>query len=220
MLLAALTAAIQQYCECYETKFVAAVPTFIRSAEQRIFNSIQLPALRDTATLAVDGTDATGGTYILPANFLSPYSLAVVVNNSRTYLLQKDFEYLREAFPDDTVTALPQYYALADSFNQLTLRIRLAPVPTAAVVLELKYYALPDSITTAVGGETWLGDNFDSALLWGSIVEAYIFQKGQAELIQTYELRFQQQLDLLKQLGDGKDRQDTYRTPQVKVAVK
>lgn len=212
-----LTALIQQYCESYEAKFVAAIPQFVRNAEQRIYNTPQLPALRADALLAVDVTDTTNATYLLPANFLAPHSLAVVTGASKVFLLQKDYEYLQEAYPNDSVTDTPQYYALTDSFNSAQLRLRIAPCPPAAVTLNFKYFAQPTSIVTA--GTTWLGTNFESALLWGSILEGYIFNKGEAGLIQTYETRFEQQLSLLKGVGDAKDRQDTYRTLQTKVPV-
>jgi len=215
-----LVTSVQQYCEGYEAKFVASIPTFVKNAERRIYNEVQLPAIRNTAILAVDPTDVAAASYLLPADFLAPFSLAMLVAGNRTYLLQKDFEYLREAYPNDTQTDFPIYYAMADSFEQTQLRIRLAPCPNAVAQTagyELKYYAQPESIVTAT--TTWLGDNFDGALLWGSIVEGYVFLKGEPDLIQTYEGKFQQQLALLKQLGDGKDRQDTYRVPQTKVAV-
>ena len=152
---------------------------------------------------------------------MAPYSLAVVdATGNYSYLLNKDVNYIREAYPNPNDTAIPKYYAIfgprSDDNKELTFI--LGPTPDNTYTIELHYFYYPESIVTS--GQTWLGDNFDSALLWGSIVEAYFFLKGEGDLLAVYQSRYQEALALLKQLGDGKDRTDAYRDGQVRYPVK
>jgi hypothetical protein len=189
----------------------------IRQAEQRIYNSVQLPALRKTATL----TATSSSPYLnCPNDYLSTFSLAVIdALGDYYFLLDKDVSYIREAYPNASTTAQPKYYALfgGQVADDAELRFILGPTPNSAYSLELQYFYYPESIVDA--GTTWLGDNFDSALLWGSIVEAYNFLKGEPDLLAAYQNRYQEALALLKMLGDGKDRGDAYRDGQVKLKV-
>jgi hypothetical protein len=187
------------------------INTFIKQAEQRIYNSVQLPVER----VNVIGNTTSGNKYLnFPPGWLADFSLAVIdpVTGAQTYLLQKDVEYIREAYPVPTATGTPAYYAI---FNNETFI--LGPTPDARYDMEMHYYAYPTSIVTA--GTSWLGDNFDSVLLYGSLLEAYTFMKGEADVIQNYIGRYNEALMQLKQLGEGKDRQDTYRTLQARVPV-
>jgi hypothetical protein len=187
------------------------INTFIQQAEQRIYNSVQLPVLRKNVT----GLVTTGNKYLnVPTDWLSTFSLAVIhpVTQAQTFLLNKDVEFIREAFPPPDVLGNPQYYAIFDNTTFI-----LGPTPDAGYNMELHYFGYPDSIVTA--GTSWLGDNFDSVLLYGSLLEAYTFMKGEADVIQNYLGRYNEALMQLKQLGEGKDRQDTYRTMQARVPV-
>lgn len=188
------------------------VDTFIRQAEQRIYNSVQLPVER----VNVIGNTTTGNKYLnFPNGWLADFSLAVIdpVTQAQTYLLQKDVEFIREAFPVPTATGTPTHYAI---FNNSTFI--LGPTPDDDYDMEMHYYAYPTSIVDA--GTSWLGDNFDSVLLYGSLLEAYTFMKGEADVIQNYNARYTDAMMQLKQLGEGKDRQDTYRTMQARVPVR
>jgi hypothetical protein len=189
------------------------IDTFIRQAEQRIYNSVQLPVARKNVT----GLLTTGNKYLnVPTDWLSTFSLAVIhpVTQAQTYLLNKDVEYIRECYPPPDTPGTPQYYAIFDNTTFI-----LGPTPDAGYNMELHYYGYPTSIVDAVGGTTWLGNNFDSVLLYGSLLEAYTFMKGEADVIQNYLGRYNEALMQLKQLGEGKDRQDTYRTMQARVPV-
>jgi len=195
---------------------------FTQQAEQKIYNTVQLANLRKNVT----GTLTVNNKYVsCPGDFLSTYSLAVIenygtANATYTYLLNKDVNYIREAFPTPADTGLPGYYAIfgpqSTAVNELSFI--LGPTPDAAYTLELHYYYYPESIVTA--GTTWLGDNFDSALLNGALVEAIRFMKGEPDLIQVYQTMYMQALELLKNLGDGKQRMDAYRDGQVRIPVK
>lgn len=211
-----LCANIQDYVE---NSFTAdQLATFVQQCEQRIYNSVQLPDLRKNVT----GTVTSSNKYLqTPADFLSVYSLAVVDGSGDyTYLLNKDVNFLREAYPNASTTGLPKYYAIFGprSDDEKELSLILGPTPNSNYTVELHYFYYPQSIVTA--GQTWLGDNFDSALLWGSIVEAYFFLKGEESLIGMYQNRYQESLALLKQLGDGKNRGDAYRDGQVRYPVR
>ena len=187
------------------------INTFIQQAEQRIYNSVQLPVER----VNVVGSTTANNKYLnFPAGWLADFSLAVIdpVTGGQTYLLQKDVEYIREAYPIPTATGTPAYYAI---FNNQTFI--LGPTPDASYNMEMHYFAYPQSIVTA--GTSWLGDYFDTVLLYGSLLEAYTFMKGEADVIQNYIGRYNEALMQLKQLGEGKDRQDTYRTMQTRVPV-
>jgi hypothetical protein len=207
---AALTTLIQQYCESTETTFVANIPTFVQLAEERIYNSVQIPAIRRNQT----GTLSTNNKYLtLPSDWLATFSLAVInADGSQEFLLDKDVNFIRQSFPSPTDTGKPQYYAIFDANTFI-----LGPTPDSAYSVEMHYYYYPTSIVTA--GTTWLGDNFETVLLYGSLREAYTYLKGEADMMQYYEQKYQEALGLLKQLGDGKDRRDAYRSGQVRVPV-
>jgi hypothetical protein len=208
-----LVAEIQNYTENQFTTTV--VNTFITQAEQRIYNSVQLPALRKNVT----GTTTSGNKYLaMPTNWLATFSLAVInANNEYLYLLNKDVNFIRQSFPDtdSDFYGVPQYYAVFDNTSFI-----LGPTPDASYAVELHYFYYPESITTTVSGTTWLGDNFSSTLLYGSLLEAYTYMKGEADVIANYKARYDEAMMLLKQLGDGKDRQDAYRSGQVRYPVK
>ena len=195
----------------------------IEQAEQRIYNSVQFPSLRRNVT----GLTTANNKYLsAPADFLAVYSLAIIAaNGSYEYLLNKDVNFIRQAYPQPTDTAIPKYYAL---FGPTTtnsgspvitneLSIILGPTPDIAYSAELHYYYYPESIVTAQ--TTWLGDNFDSVLLYGSLVEAYTYMKGEADLITLYNTKYNEALALAKRLGDGMERTDAYRTGQVRIKV-
>jgi len=205
-----LVAEIQSYVENeFET---SDINTFITQAEQRIYNSVQLPALRKNVT----GTTTSGNKYLaMPSDWLATFSLAVInASNEYTYLLNKDVNFIRQAFPDTDSDFYdePQYYAVFDNTAFI-----LGPTPNASYAVELHYFYYPTSIVTA--GTTWLGDNFSSTLLYGSLLEAYTYMKGEADVIAQYQKRYDEAMALLKQLGDGKDRQDAYRSGQVRYPV-
>jgi hypothetical protein len=190
---------------------------FIQQAEQRIYNSVQFPSIRKNVT---GSTSASNKYLACPADFLAPYSLAVIdATGSYEYLLNKDVNFIRQAYPQPTDTAIPKYYALfgpqSNDVNELSFI--LGPTPDATYSVELHYYYYPQSITTAVN--TWLGDNFDSVLLYGSLVEAYTFMKGEPDLIELYDGKYKEALALAKRLGDGMERQDAYRSGQYRQAV-
>ena len=195
------------------------VNTFITQAEQRIYNTIQFPSLRANVT----GTLTANNKYLAcPADFLAVYSMAVInTDTSYTYLLNKDVNFIREAYPTPTDTGTPAYYALFGpvSTNEAELTFILGPTPDAAYSMELHYFYYPESITTTASGTTWLGDNIDSVLLYGSLVEGYTFMKPEADLIALYEKKYQDALMLAKRLGDGMERRDAYRSGQARVDV-
>lgn len=187
------------------------VDTFIRQAEQRIYNSVNLPVMRDNVT----GNCTSGNRFLAtPTDWLSTFSLARInADGSYDYLLNKDVEFIRESFPIPATTGAPTHYAIFDENTFI-----LGPTPDADYTMELLYYAYPASIVTS--GTTWLGTNFDSVLLYGSLLEAYAFMKGEKDVNDNYVARYNEALAMLKQLGEGKDRQDTYRTTQARVQVR
>ena len=205
------------------------INTFITQAEQRIYNSVQFPSLRKNQYTAITSSNK----YVsLPDDFLSVYSLALVTGvtganldtGTFEYLLNKDVNFIRQAYPAPNDKGVPKYYALfgptiinAAISNELS--IILGPTPDAAYYVELHYYYYPESITTVSSGQTWLGDNFDSVLLYGSLVEAYTFMKGEADIIMGYDTKYKEALALAKRLGDGMERQDAYRSGQYRQAV-
>jgi hypothetical protein len=232
-----LIAAIQSYTEntfpatyLYDNSTVSPqtqLNTFIEQAEQRIYNSVQFPSLRKNVT----GVTSTSNKYLsCPADFLASYSLAVIdAADNYEYLLNKDVNFIRQAYPNTGVgyNGMPKYYALFgptttnDPSPVITneLSFILGPTPDAAYDVELHYYYYPESITTAASGQTWLGDNFDSVLLYGSLVEAYTFMKGEADIIAGYNQKYMEALALAKRLGDGMERQDAYRSGQYRQQV-
>jgi len=211
-----LCTAIQDYVE--NSFSTDQLNLFISQAEQRIYNSVQLPDLRKN----VMGVTTAGNKYLqAPTDFLAPYSMAIIdTNDDYIYLLNKDVNFIRESYPSATGTGTPKYYAIFGprSDDEKELAFILGPTPSAVFDVELHYFYYPESIVTA--GQTWLGDNFDSALLWGAIVETYLFLKGEQDLIAVYQKRYDEAMLLLKSLGDGKDRGDAYRDGQVKYPVK
>jgi hypothetical protein len=216
---AQLTAAIIAYTENQDSSFAAEVPVFIRQAEQRIYNTVQLANLRKNVT----GNLTANNKYLqCPSDFLSTYSLAVIDNTGEyTYLQNKDVNFIRQVYPSPTYAALPKYYAIFGprSDNEDELSFIVGPTPNAAYSVELHYYYYPESITVAANGQTWLGDNFDSALLYGSLVEAYTYMKGEADMMALYNQKYLEAVALLKNLGDAKQRGDAYRDGQVKLKV-
>ena len=192
---------------------------FIEQAEQRIFNTIQFPSLRKNVTGAI----AYNNKYLnSPDDFLSVYSLAVIDSSGvYTYLLNKDVNFMREAYPDPTSLGQPKYYAIfgPQSGNVNELTFILGPTPDASYSAELHYYYYPPSITVSSDGHSWLGDNLDTVLLYGSLMEAYTYMKGEQDLIALYTARYQEALAEAKRLGDGLERQDAYRSGQYRQAV-
>ena len=214
-----LQAAICDYTQNFEQDFVANIPLFIRQAEERIYNTVQFPALRRNVT----GATSVNNKYLAcPNDFLAVYSLAVVdATGAYEYLLNKDVNFIRQAYPTPTATGLPKYYALfGPSFaNSDELSFILGPTPDARYTVELHYFFYPESITTTEDGRTWLGDNFDPVLLYGSLVEAYTFMKGEADMVTLYNTKYNEALAMAKRLGDGMERTDAYRTGQHRQAV-
>ena len=186
------------------------VDTFIQQAEQRIFNSVQFPNFRKNQT----GTLTASNKYLeAPPDFLASYSLAVIDDSgSYEYLLNKDVNYIRAAYPSPTDTGLPKYYAQFDENTFI-----LGPTPDDAYTVEMHYFYYPESIVTA--STTWLGDNFDSALLYGALIEAYTYMKGEPDVIAGYNKRYEEATILAKRLGDGMERRDAYRSGQVRMSV-
>jgi len=207
-----LVAQIQDYTENQFTTTV--INTFITQAEQRIYNTVQLPALRKNVT----GTCTLGNKYLaIPTGWLATFSLAVInADNEYLYLLNKDVNFIRQSFPDTDTDfyGVPQYYAVFDNSAFI-----LGPTPDDNYDVELHYFYYPESITTVAGGQTWLGDNFSSVLLYGSLLEAYTYMKGEKDVLDNYRNRYDEAMLLLKQLADGKDRQDAYRSGQVRYPV-
>ena len=207
---AQLVVQIQDYTE--NTFTVTDINNFIQQAEQRIYNTIQLPALRKNVT----GTLSTGNKYLaMPADWLATFSLAVInTSNEYLYLLNKDVNFIRQSFPDtdSDFYGEPQYYAVFDSTTFI-----VGPTPDASYSAELHYFYYPESIVTA--STSWVGNNFSSVLLYGSLLEAYTYMKGEKDVMMEYQKRYDDAMVLLKQLGDGKDRQDSYRSGQVRYPV-
>jgi hypothetical protein len=216
---AQLVVAVSDYTE--NTFPTVDIDTFIKQAEQRIYNTIQFPSLRKNVT----GVTSPANKYLAcPDDFLSSYSLAVIenyntANANYTYLLNKDVNFIREAYPNPTDTALPKYYALfgPQSSNANELTFILGPTPDAVYRMELHYFFYPESIVTA--GTTWLGDNFDTVLLYGTLLEAYRYMKGEQDMMAYYDTAYKEALAMAKRLGDGLERQDAYRSGQYRQKV-
>ena len=206
------------------------VDTFIRQAETRIYNSIQFPSLRKNSF----GLTTADNKYLAcPNDFLASYSLAVVTGQTGTdldtgtynYLLNKDANFIRESFPTPNDTGVPEYYALfgpqvaADCTVSDELSFILGPTPDDAYYVQLSYFYYPESIVDATSGHTWLGDNFDPILLYGAILEGYVFLKGEADMMMVYKTKYDEAVALAKRLGDGLERRDAYRSGQARVDV-
>jgi hypothetical protein len=208
---ASLTTLIQQYCESTEQSFVANIPTFVQLAEERIYNSVQIPAIRRNQI----GTLTIGNKYLtMPSDWLATFSLAVIdpATNAQEFLLDKDVNFIRQSYPDPDDQAKPKYYAIFDDNTFI-----LGPTPDLAYQVEMHYYYYPQSIVTA--GTSWLGDNYENVLLYGSLREAYTYLKGEADMMQYYEAKYQEAIQQLARLGDGLNRRDSYRSGQVRLPV-
>jgi hypothetical protein len=226
---AELSLTIKGYCENTFPETISTfttadqIATFVRNAEERIYNSVQFPSLRKNVT----GVLTNSNKYLsAPSDFLAVYSMAVIDAAGVYYfLLNKDVNFIREAFPNPANTGKPTHYALfgptttntdpAVVTNELTFL--LGPAPDSAYDVEMHYYYYPESIVTA--GTTWLGDNFDPVLLYGSLLEAVAYMKEEPEVLATYQKRYDEALAMAKRLGDGMERQDAYRSGQVRIAV-
>ena len=204
-----LTQAIKDYVQTTETTFVNNISVFVQQAETRIVRRAGLPVFRKNTT----GTMTTDNQYLgVPTDFLSPYSLAISNGGSYEYLITKDVNFIREAYPASATTGAPKYYAIFDNDAFI-----LGPTPDANYTSELHYHYKPASIVTA--STTWLGTNAPDVLLYGSLVEAYIFLKGEPDLLAQYMERYESALDLLIVEADGKDRTDAYRSGQLKLKI-
>ena len=207
---------------------MAEIPVFVNQAEQRIYNSVQFPSIRKNMTGVVSSTTP----YLsAPDDYLATYSLAIITDvtggnlatGTYEYLLNKDVNFIRQAYPTPNDKGVPRYYALFGptvSGSTITdeLTFILGPTPDANYNVELHYYYYPESITVAADGKTWLGDNFDTVLLYGSLVEAYTYMKGEQDMMALYNGKYQEALMLAKRLGDGLERSDSYRSGQYRLA--
>lgn len=217
---AELVTEIKSYTQNYDPDFIANIDTFIQQAEERVYNTVQIASLRKNST----GTLTAGVPYLTaPTDYLSTYSLAIIgTDGSYEYLLNKDVNFLRAAYPNPAEQAQPKYYALfgpAVVNNVITtdLSFIVAPTPDVSYTAELHYYAYPESIVVA--GTSWLGENYSPALLYGALVEAYIFMKGETDMMAAYEKKYQDALSQLNRLGTGLERGDAYRNGQARIKV-
>jgi hypothetical protein len=207
---AQLVAAICNYTETTEQSFVANIPNFVNIAEERIYNTVQLPAIRRN----VLSSTIAGLKYLhLPDDYLATFSLAVVDNTgAQQFLIDKDVSFIREAYPNPNSQGIPKYFGQFDPDTLI-----FGPTPDQVYQVELHEYYYPESIVTA--GTSWVGDNFESVLLYGSLREAAVYQKGEPDIIANYEQKYQESLALLKVMGDGKERRTAYRDGQVRLPV-
>ena len=213
---AALVSAVSSYTE--NTFPTVDMNVFITQAEKRIYNSVQIPSLRKNVT----GSTTASNKYLqCPTDFLSAFSLAAInpTTGAYTFLLNKDVNFIREVFPTPTSTGAPKYYAIFGprSDNEAELTFILGPTPDAVYSTELHYFYYPESIVTA--SNTWLSDNYDPALLYGTLVEAYTYMKGEPDIIGLYDGKYKEALGQLKRLGDGLERSDAYRSGQARIPV-
>ena len=222
-----LTDAICDYTQNFDQDFIDNIPVFVEQAEERIFNTVQFPALRKNQYSLI----TVNNKYVsLPNDFLSVFSLALVTGvvganldtGTYEYLLNKDVNFIRQAYPSPNDTGEPKYYALfgptiLNSAITTELSLILGPTPDAGYYVELHYFYYPTSIVTA--GTSWLGDNYDPVLLYGSLVEAITFMKGEADMVALYNGKYTEALAQAKRLGDGLERGDAYRDGQYKQKV-
>lgn len=195
------------------------IDTFITQAEYRIFNTVQIPDLRKNVTGAVTPSNK----YLsVPSDWLANFSLAVIepVTGKQYFLLNKDVEYIREAFPDPNDEGMPTHYAIFDQNSYI-----LGPTPDVAYVMELHYFyypasIVPEPVANNLLNTTWLSTKFPQALLYGALLEAYTYMKGERDVNEVYISRYNEALAMLKQLGEGKNRQDMYRTEQARYPVR
>tara|TARA_S200002703_G_scaffold137939_1_gene127983 strand:+ start:1565 stop:2212 length:648 start_codon:yes stop_codon:yes gene_type:complete len=199
-----LKTAIQDYTENTESSFVTNLPVFIRNCEQRIFKLVDLELFRKNATSALTQNDP----YLsVPSDYLSSFSLSITNSSVKTFLLQKDVNFLQEHSPNASTTGIPKYYAFFDIDNFI-----LAPTPNSAYTVELHYYYRPTSLTAgADSGTTWLSENASNALLYGSLVEAYTYMKGEQDMLTMYEKQFTEAISRIKDLAEARENSDAYR---------
>ena len=210
MTYAELVQAIKDYTDNQETTFVSQIDQFIGNAEERILFDVQLPVF----TKNQQGTLAASNKYLaLPNDFLAPFSLSVTASGNYYFLLNKDVNYLQEAYPDVTETGRPQFYAIFDDTNLL-----VAPTPDSAYTVEFHYLYEPAGLSST-NTTTWLSTNATNALLYAALIEAYVFMKGEADLMTYYQTRYQECLPRVKNLGEGRDRKDIYRSGQLRIPV-
>ena len=201
---ATLTTAIQDYTDNSETTFVNNIPNFIKASEEKILKSVDLDYFRKNVTSALTASDAF---LTVPADYLASFSLQITTSGSESFLLQKDVNFLREYTPASTTTGLPKYYARFDEDNFI-----LAPTPNSNYAIQLNYFYRPASLTAGSdSGTTWVSTNAPFALLYGSLVEAYTFMKGEPDVIQNYNGLFTQYLERVKDLGEARENTDGYR---------
>ena len=202
-----LKEAIQDYVESSESSFVSNLPNIIQQAEDRILNRCQLPDFRKNVT----GSVASGNQYlIMPSDFLTPYSMAID-NSGFEYLMFKDVNFIRQAYPSSSTQGAPKYYGLFSDTSFI-----VGPTPDSAYDVELHYFYKPESITTSASGESWLGTNAESALLYGCLVEAYTYLKGDPDLMQVYGGRYEEAISRLEELAEGYSTTDSYRSGAVR----
>ena len=205
--------AIRDYCQNTESNFDTAIPTFVKQAEQRIYRSVNLPVNRKNQT----GNITLGNKYLsMPSDFLFPLSLSIYtsgeVDSNQIFLLNKDANFIRATYPNASTTGVPKYYGIFASDTFI-----LGPTPDLAYSAELHYYYQPASIVTS--STSWLGTNAETVLLYGCLVEAYTYMKGDADLMQLYQQRYQEALDLLKMQAEGRMTRDEYRDGTIRMAV-
>ena len=209
MTYAELVAAIKDYTNNTETAFVAAIPTFVKQAEQRIYRSVNLPVNRKNQA----GNMTDGNAYLtMPTDFLFPMSLSITSSSNQIFLLNKDANFIRSTYPNASTKGTPKYYGTFASDTFI-----IGPTPDASYVTELHYYYQPASIVDT--SPSWLGTNADTVLLYGFLVEAYTYMKGDADMMQLYQQRYQEALDLLKMQAEGRMTGDEYRDGMIRVAV-
>ena len=203
-----ITNAIKEYTDNTETTFVNNIPNFVRQTEERIYRSILIPELRKNVTTSL----STSNRFLAkPTDFLAVFSIAVVDRSSNySFLLPKDVNFIREAYPATATSGLPVYYSLFDGDNFL-----IAPTPDSTYTVQLHYYYDPPSIVTS--STSWLGDNAEATLLYGTLVEAYTFMKGEADIISFYKTRYDEAMAGLQQLADGRNKRDSYRNGEPRI---
>tara|TARA_R100001463_G_scaffold11890_2_gene32947 strand:- start:8814 stop:9461 length:648 start_codon:yes stop_codon:yes gene_type:complete len=202
--LATLKTAIQDYTDNSETTFVTHLPDFIKAAEEKIFKSIDLDLFRKNVTSAVSSSDQF---LTVPTDYLASFSLQITTAGSEGFLLQKDTNFIREYTPNASTTGLPKYYARFDNDNFI-----LAPTPNSNYTIELHYYYRPASLTAgADGATTWISTNAPFALLYGALIEAYTFMKGEPDVVKNYTGLYMQYLERLKDFGEARENTDGYR---------
>ena len=204
-----LTAAIKDYTNNTETNFVAAIPTFVKQTEQRIYRSVNLPVNRKN----VAGNMTDGNAYLaMPTDFLFPLSLSITSSSNQIFLLNKDANFIRSTYPNASTEGTPKYYGVFDVDTFI-----IGPTPDASYTTELHYYYMPSSIVT--DATSWLGTNADTVLLYGCLVEAYTYMKGEADIMQLYQQRYNEALQLLKLEAEGRMTVDEYREGTIRMGA-